>query len=165
MTSPDEKSELKTYLTRESILSIFLPIAYKFIRNKTEAEDIVQDAILDALQQPEKEIRKPLSFLKHIVAVKAKSRYTKEVNKKEILTGDYPIISEPAETLFQRMSFAELFKTVEQNRDETDCKLFRMSYNGYSYEEIANETGETANNLRQRMFVLRKWLKDRYRNK
>ncbi len=149
-------------LTREDLLPSLLSLAYKFIHNKTDAEDIVQDAIADFIYQNTEGIEKLNPFLKAVVVNKAKAEYSKHENGKANLTVINPEEMFIKETVFHHLEVRHIISAVKQNRDQLDFTLFEMKSEGYSYEEIAQHTGHAAGTLRQRMFQIRKWLKQNY---
>ncbi len=144
------------------MLSSFLSLAYKFVHNKADAEDIVQDAIADAIHQNTDGVHKLQPFIKTIVVNKAKAHFTRQTNGKNVSADHYPETMATGSNVFSHIALAEIIAAVKQHRDNTDYLLFEMNSKGYTYEEIARHTEETPVNLRQRMFLLRKWLKQNF---
>jgi DNA-directed RNA polymerase specialized sigma24 family protein len=160
MASPNKKDELINELTQLSSREKWLAVAFLYVRNRSDAEDVLQNTILDLYNQNTEGVRDIHAFLAQVIINKAKARFNEKAGSNKIAGAAYNnTTEETTDTLFTQMEMATIMNEIKQHRDKLDYILFEMHIQGYGYKDIAIRTGEKEGTLRKRIFELRKWLK------
>lgn len=151
----------------ESYQNMAMTIAYRVCRNRTDAEDIVQNAFVSAFQNlySFKNKGKFSSWFYRIVYNLSLNHVNKQKNKKE----DFNFDSERLEEIDISNTSEEIRKKERREKiddalaklPQTDAVIISLYYlEGYSVKEIAQIVSLTDNNVKIKLFRARKTLKE-----
>lgn len=126
-------------------------IAFQYTRNKTDAEDVMQDVFFTLLKQPPFESERHLKAWLIRVTINKSKDYIRATKRRNALVpnNDYSLTQE------QNAVFDELLKLPEKDRNI----LYLFYYEGYSVKEIADILGKKESSMFMRLNRARNKLK------
>lgn len=143
------------------------PYAINFTKDGEEAKDLMQETMYRALTYREKfnEGTNIQAWLFTIMRNTFINRYRRRGREKKIFHSDpggfLPYKSpEPGELAESRLRSQEILKAV--HRLPVSCQIpFRLYYEGYQYQEIADSMGIALGTIKSRIHLARKLLKEK----
>lgn len=121
-------------------------IAYKYVRNHEEAEDIVSDTFEKILKLPRQNIKKKIIgdgiefkvYLTIIVKNKALDKIKVKNNRKRILNDIHFLFPKKYKSNIWNNLYEEILNTAILMLPEKEQKIFKMKIEGCKREEIAS---------------------------
>ena len=156
----------------DRISSSLRAFSLKLTGNSVDAEDLYQDTAVRIITNAEK-YKQGTNFKAWAVTIMRNifiNNYRKKVRRNMIIdqtpnnyylnSGDQTVINEGE----MSVAFGELIAMVDTLPEEFK-KPFIMAYQGYKYEEIADELGSPLGTIKSRIFFARKKLQKLYKEK
>jgi RNA polymerase sigma-70 factor, ECF subfamily len=140
-----------------------LALAYRMIGSMSDAEDVVQDAILKARKAPPEDLDSPVAYLTTVTTRTAIDHLRSARVRRESYVGPWlpePILDDPAAdvadhaVLSESLSMAFLV-VLENLAPEERAALLLHDVFGYSHAEVAAILRRTENSSRQLLFRAR----------
>lgn len=156
----------------DNISSSLRAFSLKLTGNSVDAEDLYQDTAVRIITNAEK-YRQGTNFKAWAVTIMRNifiNNYRKKVRRNMIIdqtpnnyylnSGDQTVVNEGE----SQVAYSELIEMVERLPEEFK-KPFMMAYQGYKYEEIAEELESPLGTIKSRIFFARKKLQKMYQDK
>jgi len=141
----------------ESHRSRLFAVAYRMLRTRADADDVLQDAYLRWHETPKKEIESPIGFLMTVTTrlcldrlrrVKREREECADPELSDAIVEDY--VASPEEHCEMTGEISAAFLTVLErlSREERDAFLLREVFD-YDYPEVAQTLGKSESACRQ----------------
>ncbi|MCG7336708.1 RNA polymerase sigma factor [Sporosarcina sp. ACRSM] len=153
----EEKFELVENFIVEN-QEAYYRLAYSYVRNKENALDIVQDAILKALHSIDR--LKELSYLKtwfYRIVVNTSIDYIRKHQRVSIMDGDILALHLPKSE--DEMTDFDLLEAIDQLPPKYKTIIILRFFEELKIDEIAEITGDNANTIKTRLYTALKKLR------
>lgn len=159
-------STVEFYTKFDSIAGLLQRFAYNLTKNMEDARDLYQETAFRAIKNKEK-FNPGTNFKAWIMTIMKNifiNNYRKKVKRATLLDksdNNYFIDSGKKDVINDangNILFDELMKMVDQLEDNLRVP-FLMNFEGYKYQEIADELGLPLGTVKSRIFFARKELK------
>lgn len=156
----------------DNISNSLRAFSLKLTGNSVDAEDLYQDTAVRIITNAEK-YRQGTNFKAWAVTIMRNifiNNYRKKVRRNMIIdqtpnnyylnSGDQMVVNEGE----SHVAYGELIEMVDRLPEEFK-RPFMMAYQGFKYEEIAEELESPLGTIKSRIFFARKKLQKMYKNK
>ncbi len=153
----DEKFELVENFIVEN-QEAYYRLAYSYVRNKENALDIVQDAIVKALHSIDR--LKEQSYLKtwfYRIVVNTSIDYIRKHQRVSVMDGDILALHLPQ--LEDEVSDLDLLDAIDQLPTKYKTIIILRFFEDLKIDEIAEITGDNVNTIKTRLYAALKKLR------